>query len=69
MGAGVWQCGAEKKKKLGERERASEISLCLLLNFANTSPKKAKRRKSSVSLRDGGGMKKKVGRGCVVSWF
>lgn len=64
MGDGAWQRGAERK--LGEREKPSEVSLRLLLNFPSTQSEK-KKEKHHVSLCKGGRTKEKVGRARIYS--
>lgn len=51
----------ERREKLGEREKPSDILLPALLNFPSTKSEK-KKGKSDVSLCKGGRTKEKVGR-------
>lgn len=63
MGAGAWQCGAERK--LGEREKPSEISLHFAFELFQVQKVKEEREKSDVSLCKGGRPKEKVERACI----
>ncbi len=56
MGAGAWQCGAERK--LGEREKPSEISLRSLLNFPSTKSERRKKRAMLVYVKEAGRKRK-----------